>query len=148
MRNIIIRDMVVEDIKDILIIENLCFPMPWSEAAFLNEMLNNAISKYLVVQHENRVIGYAGVWRILDEGHITNIATHPGFQRNGIARELLKALIQVLEEENITKITLEVRASNEPAINLYQQFGFTQAGIRKGYYEDNKEDAVIMWRET
>lgn len=139
--------MLPQDIKDILVIESLCFPVPWSEAAFLDELLSNAVAKYLVVECDNHAIGYVGVWRILDEGHITNIAIHPSFQRNGIARELLKVLMRDLEEENITKVTLEVRASNESAINLYHQFGFKKAGIRKGYYEDNKEDAIIMWRE-
>lgn len=147
MGEITIREMGLEDIKDILIIEKLCFSVPWTEKAFMNELCHNAISKYLVAQYQNRVIGYVGVWRILDEGHITNVAIHPDYQRRGIASHLLQTLIRVLEEENITKITLEVRASNEPAINLYQQYGFAQEGIRKGYYEDNKEDAVIMWRE-
>lgn len=147
MNDMIIRDMVPQDIKDILVIETLCFSVPWSEAAFLDELLTNAVAKYLVVEYDNHAIGYVGVWRILDEGHITNIAIHPSFQRKGIACELLKALIQDLEDENITKMTLEVRASNKPAINLYHEFGFKKAGIRKGYYEDNKEDAIIMWRE-
>lgn len=147
MKKIIIREMHIKDIDEVLIIENLCFTMPWSKKAFEEDLNKNKLSKYIVAEHNKDVVGYIGVWRILDEGHITNIAVHPKFRKRGIARALMENLIQILKRESIIKMTLEVRASNVPAINLYNQLGFKPEGIRKAYYEDNKEDALIMWKE-
>lgn len=93
-----------------------------------------------------QVCGYVGVWKILDEGHITNVAVAPDYRRMHIGRAMLEALIEVTGQAGIERYTLEVRASNEPAIRLYEGLGFKSEGIRPGYYEDNGEDAVIMWR--
>ena len=92
------------------------------------------------------VCGYVGVWKILDEGHITNVAVAPEYRRMHIGRAMLETLFEVTGQAGIERYTLEVRASNEPAIRLYEGLGFKSEGIRPGYYEDNGEDAVIMWR--
>lgn len=109
------------------------------------ELLNN-FARYLVIKQEDKVIGYGGMWIILDEGHITNIAIHPDFRGIGAGNLILTALIDLCKAEGITALTLEVRASNTIAQNLYYKFGFELEGIRKGYYADNHEDALILWK--
>lgn len=132
-------------VDGICLINSLCFPIPWSRAAIENEIVNEN-SLYIVALKEDEVIGYAGTWLILDEGHITNIAVHPKFRSLGIASYLLKELIQQCKCYAIHHMTLEVRASNAAAQNLYRKFGFVNEGIRKNYYSDNGEDAIIMWK--
>ena len=95
---------------------------------------------------DNKVIGFAGLWTIVDEGHITNIAVHPDYRGKGIGSKLVKSLIDNSKDWYINDLTLEVRYSNKIAQNLYKKYGFIEEGIRKNYYADNKEDAVIMWR--
>ena len=102
----------------------------------------------MVAQIEEDVVGYAGLWKIGDEGHITNVAVAPEQRRKSIGDMLVGALIEVTEEEGITSHTLEVRKSNIGAIRLYEKHGFKVEGERKAYYEDNGEDALIMWRKT
>ena len=92
------------------------------------------------------MVGYIGVWKIVDEGHITNVAVSPDYRRMQIGSALLKNMLEITAEEGIVRHTLEVRTGNEAAIGLYEKFGFETAGVRKGYYEDNGEDALIMWR--
>lgn len=137
------------DAVEIAKLEALCFSTPWSLAAFLEELTKNKLAMYLIAIEEETgcLVGYAGIWRILDEGHITNVAVHPDYRRRGIGRQLVEGLIYQVEGEGVRRQTLEVRAFNDPAIELYISLGFCEAGIRKGYYVDNGEDAIIMWRE-
>ena len=107
--------------------------------------LNNEIAHYLVGSINNKVVAYIGAWFILDEAHITNVAVKSDFRRQKIAKQLITAFIVLAKKHQITSITLEVRASNIPAQSLYQQFGFEKQGLRKRYYADNNEDAIIMW---
>ena len=100
-----------------------------------------------VAQADGKLCGYVGVWKILDEGHITNVAVAPKYRRMHIASAILSVLMEVGRENGISRYTLEVRSGNEPAKALYRDFGFEEAGVRKGYYEDNGEDAIIMWKE-
>jgi len=93
------------------------------------------------------LVGYAGLWAIEDEGHITNVAVHPDYRRMRLGSILVELLIAQTREEGLKRFTLEVRVSNQAAISLYEKFGFVSAGLRKGYYEDNNEDAMIMWLE-
>ena len=93
------------------------------------------------------VVGYAGMWKIQDEGHITNIAVHPEFRGVHIGKALMSQLINEARSLGVNSMTLEVRKSNIIARNLYESFGFKEAGVRKGYYADNKEDAIVMWNE-
>ncbi|QCX33967.1 ribosomal-protein-alanine N-acetyltransferase [Caloramator sp. E03] len=146
MNDVIIRNMELKDIDDILLIEKLSFKTPWSKEAFINELTINKCANYRVVVKDNRVIAYGGMWIMLDEAHITNIAVHPEFRRCGIGKRLINDMINCCKEKNVHAITLEVRESNLPAINLYKSFNFIEVAIRKKYYTDNDEDAIIMWK--
>lgn len=142
-----VRDMVLGDVDDVLEIEKKCFSIPWTREAFAMEIKKNKLSRYIVVQEDHQVVAYGGMWMILDEAHITNIAVHPEYRGKGYGKRIVKALIDRAREEGIFKITLEVRKSNEAALNLYKKYGFKACGIRPRYYQDNGEDGVIMWKE-
>ncbi|AQY51800.1 ribosomal-protein-alanine acetyltransferase [Listeria weihenstephanensis FSL R9-0317] len=147
MNEITFRQATVDDIKSLLRIENAVFTSPWSEKAFRNEFYTNSYAYYIVAEQNEAVIGYAGVWMILDEGHITNVAIHPDQQGNGYGKALFTELLRIAQAENVTRLTLEVRVSNLKAQQLYQKFGFKNGAIRKKYYPDNQEDALVMWVE-
>ncbi|MBQ2930916.1 MAG: ribosomal protein S18-alanine N-acetyltransferase [Clostridia bacterium] len=140
---IIIRRMTVEDVDGVAAVEAATFPTPWSRDAFASEMKNVA-ARYLVAEKDGKVIGYAGAWIILDESHITNIAVLKDERGQGIGRRLTEGLMQYLSNLGAAYATLEVRKSNEVAQNLYKSLGFIKLGVRKRYYEDNGEDALIM----
>lgn len=142
-----IVDMRLEHLGDICEISIFSFPIPWSYDSFKRE-LNNKLASYLVALLNNKVVAYGGIWVILDEAHITNIAVHPDYRYKGIGEELLKALLEKAYAREAKEITLEVRISNLTAQSLYKKAGFVQEGIRKRYYEDNKEDALIMWKRN
>ena len=127
-------------------IERLCFSNPWSEQAFHYEITENHCALYLVALNGNNVVGYIGNWFICDEGHITNLAVHPDFQGRGIGKTLVRSLMEMGRQYNVCHFTLEVRVSNIRAQKLYKDLGFTQVGLRKKYYQDNNEDAIIMWK--
>lgn len=141
-----IEEMRREHIEDVLSVEKLSFTIPWSREAFIQEVLYNQLARYLVVIKDDRAVAYGGMWFILDEAHITNIAVHPEYRRKGLGSKLLAAMIRTAEEKGIGQLTLEVRRSNETAIHMYRSFGFEVAGERKGFYYDNGEDALIMWK--
>lgn len=142
-----IQIMKAEDIGEVYEIEHMCFTTPWSLESFAEE-INNNLAKYFVAKVDGKVVGYGGVWIVVDEGHITNIAVHPDYRGQGIGEAIVKSLIALAKEHNITSITLEVRPTNTAALNLYKKFGFKVEGLRKGYYTDTKEDALIMWAEV
>lgn len=149
-----IEKMKREHIDDILVIEELSYGAHhWSYDSFLTE-LNNQISSYrcaLVDDKsalQNKCVGYMGIWKIMDEAHVTNLSVHPDYRNQKIAHRLLLDSIDECYKEKIKFITLEVRVSNEKAIHLYEKFGFKSLGIRKKYYQDNNEDALIMWSEN
>lgn len=142
-----ISPMTGEDIEAVYDIECLSFKTPWSLESFKTEIYRNSAAKYLVAKLDGKVVGYAGMWIILDEGHITNIAIHPEHRGKKIGDALVKALIELAKENGVSRMTLEVRTSNWPAINLYKKHGFCECGVRKGYYQDSGEDALIMWLE-
>ncbi len=134
-----------EHLQDVLHISNVSFPIAWSRESFEKELLN-VFAKYFVAVKDGRVLGYGGMWIIIDEAHITNIAVHPSYRGEGVGDNILKAMIAQCGAQRVTAMTLEVRSSNEPAKNLYKKYGFKEEGIRKAYYEDNHEDAIIMWK--
>jgi len=138
-----IRRMTEADVDGVAAVEAVTFPTPWSREAFASEMKNVA-ARYLVAEKEGRVIGYAGAWIILDESHITNIAVLKEERGQGVGRALTEGLLQYLSNLGAAYATLEVRKSNEVAQNLYVSLGFIKLGVRKRYYEDNGEDALIM----
>lgn len=142
-----VMPMCVEDLEGVITIENHSFATPWSRNSFLHELLENERAIYLVAKDEfDRLVGYIGMWIIFDEGHITNLAVHPNFRRRGAGSLLLKGLINYGQREGVKYLTLEVRRSNETAQRLYYKYGFVHMGVRRKYYLDNNEDALIMWK--
>lgn len=139
-----IDEMKATDIEELLLLEKTAFPTPWTENMFKNE-LTNAYGHYWVLRSDNRVTAYGGFWLVCDECHITNIAVHEDFRHMGQGKAILEYLIEMAKLHGAHDITLEVRPSNEAARNMYQDHGFLQKGLRKHYYEDNGEDAMIMW---
>jgi [ribosomal protein S18]-alanine N-acetyltransferase len=139
------RLMQPEDIDQVWRIEKLSFPCPWSREAFYNELYHNHFANYLVMTDGDQVIGYCGVWIIVDEAHITNIAVLPEYRGKGLGEELMKKTMELAKHLGATKMTLEVRVSNHVAQSLYRKLGFQNGGIRKQYYTDNQEDALVMW---
>ena len=144
--DLVVRQAEERDIKPMAEMDVLCFSAPWSEISFEKEIMENRLAFYIVAEIGERLVGYAGLWCIVDEGHITNVAVHPDFRRRGIGEALMSVLLSHTSAYQIKSYTLEVRASNEPGLSLYSKFGFVPAGLRKNYYEDNGEDAIIMWR--
>lgn len=140
---ILIRRMTVDDVDGVAAVEAVTFPTPWSQDAFASEMKNVA-ARYLVAEKDGKIIGFAGAWIILDESHITNIAVLREERGQGVGRRLTEGLLQYLSNLGAAYATLEVRKSNEIAQNLYVSLGFIKLGVRKRYYEDNGEDALIM----
>lgn len=133
-----------ERIESILLIERLVNSAPWSERSFRNE-LDHKEGIFLLALLNGEVVGYGGIWLIIDEAHVTTVAVHPDLQRQGIGQSLLEELLKRAKEKGMTCSTLEVRAGNKPAIALYEKLGFITAATRKSYYPDNKEDALVMW---
>lgn len=149
LETITITNMKLEDIDGVIKIEESAYgDHHWSKESFLNE-INNELAKYYSLRSSNgELAGYAGCWHILEEAHITTIAIKPEYRRKKYAESLLKRIIDDCYLEKIKYITLEVRVSNTPAINLYTKYGFSSFGTRKGYYQDNNEDALIMWTKN
>lgn len=145
MPELTIRQMRPEDIDEVLIVENQAFSTPWSRSAFVEEVCNNDIAHYLVVIVDNKIIGYGGMWIIVDEAHVTNIAVLPKFHGRGIGALLLEHMITTAKALRATSMTLEVRPSNTPARKMYTRRGFKEHGLRPNYYKDLGEDAIIMW---
>ena len=137
--------MTDKDVNGVFDISNASFSSPWSLESIEGE-INNPLAKYIVARDEinGLVVGFVGIWIIVGEGNITNIAVHPDYRGNGIGDKLLSSLINLCYDLNCSLINLEVRESNYKAQNLYKKFGFNIDGIRKGYYEDNKENAILM----
>lgn len=131
-------------IPEVLAIEEEAFTTPWTREAFLKEIRDNRYARYYVALSEGMVTGYVGIWIVLDELHITNLAVHQSYRRKGLARQLLQVVYDLARKKEIRLLTLEVRESNFEARNLYEREGFTMVGIRPGYYQDNHEDAILM----
>jgi len=134
-----------EDIPEVCAIEVEAFTSPWSEQAFINELTQNQFAQYIIMEYDGRLIGYGGMWVIIDEAHVTNIAVTGEFRGKKLGARLLEELSKRAYRLGATRMTLEVRVSNEVAKRLYAKFGFEAVGVRPGYYSDNGEDALIMW---
>jgi ribosomal-protein-alanine N-acetyltransferase len=140
--------MCEEHLDQVEAIEKESFPTPWSRRAFAGELLQNDFAYYIVALHEDVVIGYGGMWLILDEAHITNVAVRADYRGQGIGLALMLEIIRNAVIRGVKSMTLEVRPSNNAARHLYQGLGFVDKGVRKRYYSDNNEDAIIMWKEN
>ena len=139
--------MTADHLDEAAALERVCFSDPWSRN-MLAEELDNALAAFLAaLDGTGAVVGYAGLQVVLDEGYILNIAVRPDCRRQQIASQLLEVFINFAQGNRLSFLTLEVRASNAPAIALYERWGFAEAGRRRNYYEHPREDAVIMTRE-
>jgi ribosomal-protein-alanine N-acetyltransferase len=145
--NVVIAPMQVADVGAVQAIEQASFSAPWPPNAYLTELQANRLAHYMVVRVGDAVVGYAGLWLMVDEAHITTFAVHPDWRRRHLGDRLLLALLDMAIERRASEATLEVRLSNLPARRLYEKFGFRPVGIRPRYYTDNNEDALIMTTE-
>jgi ribosomal-protein-alanine N-acetyltransferase len=144
---VVIDDMTLDDIDAVQEVERSSFPVPWPANAFRHELTQNRNARYVVARSGDVIVGYAGLWLMVDEAHITTFAVHPDHRRQRIGERLLQRLFEVAAVMNAEWLTLEVRASNLAAQKLYEKYGFRRAGVRRRYYSDNNEDALIMWTE-
>ena len=150
MNNIKIRQMKKTDIDQIMKIESVIFgEFHWRPDAFISEVENEFGNYFVAIDEESfEIIGYCGFWLIMDEGHITTLAVKPSLRNKGLGEMMIQKMIETGYEKKVKWFTLEVRASNIPAQNLYYKYGFKSLGLRKKYYQDNGEDALIMWTEN
>jgi ribosomal-protein-alanine N-acetyltransferase len=132
-------------LRSVLRIEQKVYPRPWSYGLFLGEIGQRSTRTYLVARVGGAVVGYAGLFQAVDESHVTTVVVDPDWHRRGIATRLLLALARAAVDRGSHSLTLEVRVSNAGAQALYRRFGFAPAGMRKAYYPDNHEDALVMW---
>lgn len=142
---ILIEKMDLKHIDEVHKIECECFSIPWSKTSFENEIEKNKMAIYLVVTENEKVLGYGGMWHVINEGHITNIAVSNAYRKRGICTKIIEEFVKIANLKEMIGITLEVRKSNESALRLYKKLGFLLEGIRKEYYDD-REDAIIMWK--
>lgn len=140
--------MTVEHIDGVLAVEEATFSIPWTRKDFEREMTENNLAIYYVAVADGKIVGYAGMWHVITEGHITNVAVLEDYRKQGIGDALMEQLEQVALEKEMIGITLEVRINNTPAQRLYHKHGYRAEGLRKNYYPDTHEDAVIMWKYT
>lgn len=139
-----IRPMLVSDIDAVVVIEHESFSVPWTKDAFKQEIVNDR-AHYLVMEEDNKIIGYGGFWQILDEGHFTNLAITPSYRNKGLGKKLIEAMLNFARTLDIASVTLEVRENNENALRAYKTLGFQIEGKRSRYYTNPVEDAMIMW---
>lgn len=148
--DVIFAPMTLADVPTIGELELLCFPAPWAPETYRHELLNNRFGHYYVLRASPGardlppIVAYGGYWLMGDEVHIVTIASHPRCRRRGYGEHLLRCLIEDAQARGATMITLEVRAGNRAAQGLYAKLGFVEVGVRRGYYRDNGEDALLM----
>ena len=138
------RMMTLDDLDAVMEIEHEAFAILWSRQSFTEELTRNTCARYLVIEQDGVPAGYGGMWFVVDEAHVTNIAIKQEFRGRGLGKRLLEDMLQLAADSGMAFMTLEVRRSNAVAQNLYRSHGFVDVGYRKRYYEDNHEDALIM----
>lgn len=149
MLSVKIKPMQKSDLDDVILLEEKAYgEHHWSKDSFASELSNELAKYYSAFNEEGKLIGYAGCWQILEETHVTTIAVLPEYRRKYLGEALLVTLLNQCYKDMIKYITLEVRVGNKAAISLYEKYGFKSLGVRKGYYQDNNEDALIMWTEN
>jgi [ribosomal protein S18]-alanine N-acetyltransferase len=139
-----IEPMQVRDVDEVQRVERASFSTPWPAYALRQEIETNRLARYLVLRAGGRIVGYAGIWLMVDEAHVTTFAILPEWRRRGLGGRLMLAVVRLCEEVGARVVTLEVRLTNLAARQLYQQFGLRPVGVRPRYYSDNAEDALIM----
>src|SRR5690625_1300544 len=140
-----IRDMLNDDIDAVMSVDQASFSTPWSREIFKREMNENKYAYYFVIEENDKIIGYAGLWIVEDDAQITNIALLPEYRGYKIGEKFFGFSVQFAIKKGAYRLSLEVRESNLVAQLLYRKFGLVPGGIRKGYYPDNNEDAIVMW---
>ena len=145
--NIELRRLEPRDLDTVEEIEQTSYPTPWSRSMFVAELRKPSALALGAYSEEGGLIGYAFVSRYVDAWHVMNVAVAAGYRRRGVATTLLERLFELTASDPRSGYTLEVRVSNTQAIRLYERLGFEARGIRRGYYTDNREDALIMWRD-
>ena len=145
--NVVVEPMAVTDLPIVHEIERASFTTPWPAHAYRTEIESNRLAHYRVIRVGGRVIGYAGIWVMVDEAHVTTFAVDPAWRRRGVGERLLLAVLDLAIERGAREATLEVRLSNLAARRLYEKYGFRPVGIRARYYSDDNEDALIMTTE-
>jgi len=143
-----LRRLELADLGAIEKIERASYPTPWSRSMFASELGKQSSLSIAAVDPDGTLVGYLVLSRYVDAWHVMNVAVDPAHRRQGIASALLQRLFEETRDDAERGYTLEVRVSNTAAIRLYERFGFISRGVRRGYYTDNREDAVIMWRES
>lgn len=144
MESVALRAMTLDDIPQVVALEGRAMSEGWHPGAYAHELEHNGAARYIVEEYDGALVGFAGLWLQFDQAHVVTVAVDPQKQRNGYGSLLVRELLRIAEDEGMEDATLEVRASNAAARALYAKFGFYEVGIRKQYYLDNKEDAVIM----
>ena len=140
------RKMTIDDVKAVHAIELATFPTPWTLDSFYYEMTENQYAHYLIAEDEaGDIIGFCGIWLVIDAAQITNVAVVESVRGQGIGEALMREAMRIAKEATMDVMSLEVRVTNTVAQNLYRKLGFQDGGIRKGYYTDNREDALVMW---
>ncbi|BAM46494.1 MAG: ribosomal protein S18-alanine N-acetyltransferase [Amphibacillus sp.] len=145
MSNIVIRPMELKDLDQVEEIERKSFTSVWTKNLYKKELLENHFAYYFVIEKDDKLIGFCGLWLVLDEAQVTNIAVDPQYRGQGYGAMLFQYMLNHAMTRGATNLSLEVRYSNYTAQRLYQKFGLEKAGIRKNYYTDNNEDAIVMW---
>jgi ribosomal-protein-alanine N-acetyltransferase len=143
-----IEPMRESDVPLVQEIERHIFSTPWPRNAYYRELSSRNSAHYIVLKKDEEIVGYAGMWRMYDEAHVTTIGVRRDMQHHGYGRVLFAALVQAAYEMGAKWVTLEVRTSNDTATRMYENFGFKVIGRRKGYYTDNGEDAIVMWSDS
>lgn len=141
---LVVDRMTVDDLPAVQAIERASFATPWPAQAYRSELETNKLALYLVARAGDRIVGFAGIWLMVDEAHVTTFAVAPAWRRRGVGERMLLAVLDVAAARGAREATLEVRLSNLPARRLYEKFGFQPVGLRPRYYSDNNEDALIM----
>ncbi|MFC3041639.1 ribosomal protein S18-alanine N-acetyltransferase [Virgibacillus xinjiangensis] len=141
----IIRKMGTEDVDQVLDVERASFATPWTTDIFYQELVDNRHAHYFVIEVEKVIAGYAGTWVVFEDAQITNIAIHPEYRGRKLGQMLFQYVLQQMTMMGVSRLSLEVRKSNLTAQKLYRKFGLVPGGIRRNYYTDNQEDAIVMW---
>ena len=145
---IVIDRMTVDDLGAVQEIEGESFTTPWPPHAYRSELETNRLAHYIVARYDDRLVGFAGMWLMVDEAHITTFAVRKTWRRQGVGERLLLALLDLAKARGAREATLEVRPSNHPARRLYEKYGFALVGVRRRYYSDDNEDALILTTAT
>lgn len=143
--NVRIRMMDLIDMDGVLEVENRSFSAPWTREAFYQEIVKNQFAYYFIASIGGKIVGYCGLWVVVENANITNIAVDPDYRKQGIGEALMQGAVDMARMLGAEKLSLEVRVSNEGAQHLYRKFGFQPGGIRKNYYTEDQEDALVMW---